>query len=118
MIVVENEETNNKKSNFDYDKLTKARVFIRCMLGYPFDFYGEDFHNCYIGKSDSVVYLVYKKPIKEVYSFNKVNEILSTDEYYCGTKSIALKINADIIRPLRKSGPLIYVTPRKLLKSK
>jgi hypothetical protein len=87
MIVVENEETNNKKSNFDYNKLTKARVFIRCMLSYPFDFYGDDFHNCYIGKTDPVMYLVFKKPIKDFYNFNKINDTLNTDEYYCGTKS-------------------------------
>ena len=74
MTVVENDETSKKKSNFDYTKLTKARLFVRAMLGYPLDFYGEDFYNCYVGKSDNVMYLTFKKPIKDIQSFNKVFE--------------------------------------------
>jgi len=88
MTVVENDETSKKKSNFDYTKLTKARLFVRAMLGYPLDFYGEDFYNCYVGKSDNVMYLTFKKPLKDIQSFNKVLETLTTDEYYSGQKSI------------------------------
>lgn len=81
-------EKTSEKDNFDVNKITKSSIFVRSMLGYSFDFYGEDFHNCYLGGENQkdVLYLTFKKPLKDLLKFQKVLESLSMDEYYIGHK--------------------------------
>lgn len=82
-------EKTSKEDNFDVNKITKSSIFVRSMLGYSFDFYSENFHNCYIGgdTQKDVLYLTFRKPILDPTKFNKMLEALSTDEYYIGYKT-------------------------------
>tara|TARA_R110000868_G_scaffold79778_5_gene226872 strand:+ start:2715 stop:3308 length:594 start_codon:yes stop_codon:yes gene_type:complete len=87
--MIEEIEKTSEKGNFDVNKVTKSNIFVRSMLGYAFDFYGENFHNCYIGgdTQKDVLYLTFKKPISDQTKFNKILETLSIDEYYIGYKT-------------------------------
>ncbi len=81
-------EKTSKKDNFDVNKITKSSIFVRSMLGYSFGFYGEDYHNCYIGGDNQkdVMYLTFKKPLKNPIKFQNILETLSSDQYYIGYK--------------------------------
>ena len=87
--MIEEIEKTSEKGNFDVNKVTKSNIFVRSMLGYSFDFYGENFHNCYIGgdAQKDVLYLTFKKPILDQTKFNKILETLSIDEYFIGYKT-------------------------------
>lgn len=86
---IEELEKTSKEDNFDVNKITKSSIYVRSMLGYSFDFYGENYHNCYLGGDNQkdVLYLTFKKPIENPTKFNKILETLSMDEYYIGYKA-------------------------------
>lgn len=79
----------NTINNFNDRKITKSSTFIRGMLGYSFSFYGKDFYNCYIHKDileNNIVYIVFKKPFKDINMFLTIVENLKIDDNFVAYK--------------------------------
>ena len=85
---IEEIDKTSKSRNFDENKITKSSFYVRSMLEYSFDFYGVDYHNCYVGGDNNkdVLYLTFRKPLKNTDQFYRVLNALSIDKYFISYK--------------------------------